>query len=107
MSWGNGGGVGGKVTEYVLLPNGQLFQKEPFTKQVKELASVSEKEAARMFQQATELDLSFKHPGNVYQFIKLGEESNPGKEAVWGSHQFTPPTEVQALYRQLQALVQK
>ncbi|WP_205503697.1 hypothetical protein [Rufibacter psychrotolerans] len=107
IAWGNGGGVSGRVTEYVLLPTGQVFQRDPLSRQAKELSAISGKEAEKLFEQASALELSFRHPGNLYQYIKLADATGLQKEAVWGSNQFTAPPQVQALYRQLQALVKK
>ncbi|MBA9075380.1 hypothetical protein [Rufibacter quisquiliarum] len=105
LVWGKGGGVTGKVTEYVLMPNGQLSERDAFTRELKDVKTLGQAETLQFFRQMTSLPASFHRPGNMYQYIKLEKEGAVQKEAVWGENRFTPPAEIEALYRQLQSLV--
>lgn len=88
LVFGSGGGMTGAVNTYVLLENGQFFHTNSLTKEVKELESVSKKEAKKCFVKLEELSLSeldFDHPGNRYYFLEEVKSDSIHK-VVWGSN---------------------
>lgn len=88
LVFGSGGGMTGAVDTYVLLENGQFFHTNSLTKEVKELESISKKEARKCFVKLEELSLSkmdFDHPGNRYYFLEEVKNDSIHK-VVWGSN---------------------
>ncbi|MES2734131.1 MAG: hypothetical protein V4714_20455 [Bacteroidota bacterium] len=107
LTFGSGGGFTGQVIQYTLLENGQLFQSHGLTKEVKELKGVSRTKSEQLFGQAEKLDLAkldFNHPGNLYHFIHI-KRGNTIQKVTWGSIQDKVPSEVEALYQELKAVI--
>ncbi len=103
LTFGSGGGFTGQVVEYTLLENGQLFQNNTLTKEIKPLQRLDWKKRKWAFAEAEKLSLdklSFNHPGNLYYFIqvKQGESSH---RVTWGDPTATTPPALEDFYKQL------
>jgi hypothetical protein len=108
LIFGSGGGFSGQVIEYILQENGQLSRSNSLSEENKVLGTLPQKEVQRYFEQAQQLKLSalnFKHPGNMYYFIRLKEGENV-QEVVWGDADHQVPTQVQDLYQTLENAAQ-
>jgi len=103
LVFGSGGGITGASDTYVLLENGQLFHTNSLTKEVRELKSISKKEAQLCFVKLEELSLSemdFNHPGNLYYFLE--EVKNDTKhKVVWGSNDTKVSDDCLNFYKEL------
>ena len=97
---GNGGGFTGVQTEYLLLENGQVFEKSSMTDTIKEINSISKKKAQFFFEQVESFQLdsmNFNHPGNMYKYVNLMNEKKEGR-ATWGDANFKVSTKVEGCY---------
>lgn len=75
LHFGNGGGFAGKVTDFLLLENGQVFYKEPFGKDYLEIGKIKPKQAKVFYKQVTDLqNVSLNKPHNNYQYINLQKQ---------------------------------
>ena len=107
LIFGSGGGMSGAVDTYVLLENGQFFHTNSLTGEVKELESVSKKEAKQCFGKLEELSLSemdFDHPGNLYYFLEEveGDESH---RITWGANNHEISEECKTFYKELRTTI--
>lgn len=103
LRWGNGGGITGKETSYVLLENGQLFQRDGVQAALTALPSIKSRKADGLIDKAENLGvltLAFAHPGNTYQFIELEDEGKKNR-VVWGDGKFPANPELAAFYQEL------
>lgn len=85
LTFGQGGGFTGAVTEYTIFPNGQIFIKKN-TGSVKVFAKIKKRTAKKLFKKADELDLlnkKYKKPGNMYYYIGYKKDKQYAK-SVWG-----------------------
>ncbi|QHT71160.1 hypothetical protein GXP67_33160 [Rhodocytophaga rosea] len=102
--FGSGGGFSGQVIEYTLLENGQLSRTNSLSKEKIILKALPKKEAQSYFEQAEQLHLgtmNFKHPGNLYYFIRL-KKGEKAEEVLWGNTDHPVPAQVRALYESLE-----
>lgn len=91
LSFGNGGGFTGAVTEYFLLDNGKLYREEGG--KYEEVAVISQKNTKQMFNLYYSLNINkifLDDPSNRYFFIsyKNGGESH---RIVWGGSELILP----------------
>jgi len=87
ISFGNGGGVVGMVTEYVLFQNGQLFKKEGLGDQYTELGRIDQQQAKQIFTTWESLNIDGikqNTPGNRYSFIGL-KTKDKTHNITWGN----------------------
>jgi len=109
ISFGQGGGFTGQVTEYTLLRNGQLFagtNKEGF---VDELPRFEKNLVNQVFDVCEKYEynsISLDKPGNQYYFFttRHGDEVN---KIQWAPGQPEVPSELQILFNNLKKLTQK
>lgn len=107
LIFGNGGGITGATNSYILLENGQLFQKNSLTDSTKEVTPISKKQAKLLYQQVQELkidSLEFNHPGNRYFFIQHLQEGTR-HELTWGDMNHKIPKEIETFYKSLFEIV--
>jgi len=98
--FGNGGGITGKLMEYTLNGNGEIFQKTGLkgqTKKVKTLTPVETAEIFNKFRQISFDKIQFKHPGNLYYFLRSGS-GGTFHEVIWGDNKYTCPDAVSEFY---------
>ena len=106
LRWGNGGGITGKETSYVLLENGQLFQRDGAQAALTALPSIKSRKADGLVDKAEKLGvltLAFAHPGNTYQFIEFEDEGKKNR-VVWGDGKFPVSADIAAFYQELTQL---
>ncbi len=108
LLFASGGGFTGLTTTYTLLENGQLFSQSGITDGVvKELQSVDKKKVKSLFAGAAKIkwsDENIVHPGNMHYTViyKTGGKEH---EITWGDGKYTPPAEVEQLYKDLNAIL--
>ena len=105
--FGEGGGFAGTVTEYLLLPNGQLFFKKPGASNFTELNGLARKESKDLFKQLDSLRLAkhdFNKPGNLYYFLRQTTEEIDHK-VTWGLPDVPVRDDIQRMYRSLKDAV--
>ncbi|MEM1320340.1 MAG: hypothetical protein AAGG75_08785 [Bacteroidota bacterium] len=108
LCFGRGGGYTGLVSEYTLLPNGQIFKKGPDkTPSYTELRGVKKDQARQAFNNYEVLqlaELDFRHPGNLYYYIRY-ENKDEQHEIVWGDEQLKVDSKAKLFYNILAAMV--
>ena len=105
--FGSGGGFTGAVTEYHLLPDGQLFMINGLQKDTTVLEPIKRKQAKKIIEQCQALNLgeqAIQQPGNIYYFI-WHDTMDGTVEATWGAADYTPPVEVTDFYQELMNIV--
>lgn len=109
LIFGNGGGFSGLVNQFLLLENGQLFEKKGGSKSFVALSKVRKKHATTIFNQLDSmafLTMEIDQPGNIYHFIQL---KAPGVDhkLTWGKSDHQADSQVESLYKNLRDLVKK
>lgn len=105
VHFGEGGGFAGTKTEYILLENGQLFQKPAGEKQFQELSTLPRAKSKLLFAQVDSLRLhryDFYHPGNLYFFLRQTTEVID-HTVQWGEADRPVREDVQRVYYDLLA----
>lgn len=75
LHFGNGGGFTGKVTDFMVLENGQVFYKEPFGKEYLEIGKIKAKQAKALYKQVADFqNITINKPNNNYQYISLQKQ---------------------------------
>ena len=106
ITFGSGGGFSGYYTEYVLLKNGQLFQKMKQGQELIELAPITKKDAKSLFERSDELKLAtmdFKEPDNYTHYIEVTTTEHQNKIA-WGKQEVPISSDIKEFFRQLKLL---
>lgn len=114
LFFGDGGGITGGMTEYILLENGQLFKRNSLAATAEpgaweELKRVKKKTAVELFEKFESekfQSLSFEEPGNRYYFLGRVQEKELTR-LTWGNPNFTLPDSVETFYRSLTQLIPK
>lgn len=105
---GSGGGATGIINTWYVYDNGQIFQQEGVSgelKYIKKLNKNSTKEAIKSVM-ALELDKqNFNHPGNMTKFISF---RRPGitYTVKWGDPAFNAPEQYNDVYKKIMGLIQ-
>lgn len=108
LIFGSGGGFTGKVTQYILLENGQVFTSDGPDSENKELKIIDKKTALKLFDEAEKLhleDRDFNHPGNMYYFLEFKRDATPEK-VTWGIPSESTPQDLLDFYQRLQTAIQ-
>jgi hypothetical protein len=96
-----GGGVTGKITQTIILENGQVFIRTVNPQTMKESAEISRKTARDIFERLDALnleELKFTHPGNMTYSI-ISKDGNETIEVKWGDPAFEVPAEIRQFYQ--------
>lgn len=108
IRWGNGGGFVGKESAHILLDNGQMFARD-IMGAISEGQKTKGKKAKALFKSIETLGLAkmeFNHPGNLYYFLEF-QEGDVVSRVVWGDKNNPVGAPIEALYKQLNGLLQK
>lgn len=106
LRWGNGGGFVGKEKTYILLENGQVFNRD-MANNASELPKTKARKAKALFKSAESLGLAkldFNHPGNVYYFIEF-QEGDVVNRIAWGDPSIPVDKSIAAFYAELETLL--
>jgi hypothetical protein len=101
--FGSGGGFAGQENEYVLGNDGSLKMKEKLKSEMKQLPSLKRCRVKKLFKQPGVIQfetIDFKHPGNIYYFIRY-KYSGGFHEVVWGDPKHPVPPEIKQFYESL------
>lgn len=107
ITFGNGGGYAGLVTEYTLLENGQLFKKSSMDTVFQQLPKVKTADVKQIFNNYDFLkleDISMNEPGNLYQFI-VYQTSGKEHRITWSSENKELESTIPIFYSNLKRLV--
>lgn len=75
LHFGNGGGFTGKVSDFLILENGQVFYKEPFGQDYLEIGKIKAKQAKVLYKQVADFQsVIVNKPSNNYQYISLQKQ---------------------------------
>lgn len=100
-------GQSASPSEYVLLPNGQLYRNERDSMRYVELPSVSYREARSVFkylEQTRFYRYDFYFPGEVYYYIRE-QRGELDHRVLWGAIEPPVREDVSLLYARLEGLV--
>lgn len=101
--FGSGGGFAGQENEYILGNDGSLKMKEKFKSEMTEISSLKRCRVKKLFKQPGVIQfetIDFKHPGNIYYFIRY-KYSGGFHEVVWGDTKHPVPPEIKQFYESL------
>lgn len=103
LSFGNGGGFSGAVTQFIIFENGQHYKKVGLKDSLIVLPRLKKRNIKEIFSEYEENKIGekFLHfPGNRYYFIEMKK----GKEVVrqtWGKPEYTPDEDLLKFYNLL------
>lgn len=106
ITFGNGGGFAGAMTEYVLLDNGNLFSKSNTDTAFVSVKKLERNLTKQMFNNTKFLNLEntqMNNPGNMYYFLQIKNEGNDNR-IVWGGGEAVPE-EITKFYKVLNHLL--
>ena len=99
--FGNGGGFTGAVSEYVLLENGQMFQKASLSADTLSSQPDMRKKVCRQaFKSMAKMDttlLGAQQPGNRYFFLHYFDGKDSW-QTTWGANGYEIAMEVKEVY---------
>ncbi|MEL6719013.1 MAG: hypothetical protein AAFP82_09880 [Bacteroidota bacterium] len=101
--FGNGGGITGATTSYIMLKNGQIFKTNSLQGDTTALIKIKPKLAKAYFEQMTQFDwekTEVNQPGNTYKFITR-KNTEHTYHATWGASGYEPPADLKSLYESL------
>jgi len=107
ISFGSGGGFSGRVNQFTLLSNGQLFKGTNYEGNVTVMDKVDSDRCAQIFSLYNTLgfaDLAINDPGNMYYFIKMKEEGTDEHNIKWGGTDVEAPETLKLFYKNLMNL---
>lgn len=87
LVFGDGGGITGATTAYILLENGQIFKAYSLDNSMTEVGKIKKKQAQTLMTEARELgmeDMDVDQPGNMYYFLEL-KTDNGDYRCTWGA----------------------
>ena len=106
ISFGTGGGFSGKVNQYTLLSNGQLFKGTNYEGNVTVMDKIDSDQCDQIFSNYSLLGLNklkIDNPGNMYFFVKMKEGTEENK-LVWGGTDVEAPDALKLYHKILMAL---
>lgn len=103
LHFGKGGGFTGMTTEYMLLPNGQLFIREgrAGSGEWKALEQVEKATATALYRTWENNELfkeTVQQPGNLYYFITMKKDSLEYRQS-WGANGYQPDAALKLFYQ--------
>jgi len=108
IDFGSGGGFTGKVKQYTIMDNGQVFinaDKEGFVDGLKKLGKDQVKQVFNSYDQMNFDQMNFNNPGNLYHFITMKSNGTTHK-LTWGDKETKAPNELEVFHNILMNLVQ-
>ncbi len=106
ITFGSGGGFSGIYSEYVLLKNGQLFEKQQPGNKMIELESITKKQAKTLFEKCEALKLStmdFKEPDNYSHYIEVTTTDHTNR-VTWGKKEDPISGDIKEFFHELKRL---
>ncbi len=103
LHFGQGGGVTGVVTDFVVLDDGRLYRKGA-DKSYVYVSTWKRSFTRQMFSNYTTLGLDsvdHYHPGNFYYFIEFHAPDQEPHLISWGQEGYSPPEKVVVFYKVL------
>ncbi|MBP7183905.1 MAG: hypothetical protein KBA06_00215 [Saprospiraceae bacterium] len=108
ITFGKGGGFTGKETSYVLLQNGQLFEKKSDSVFV-QVALIEKKLYKSLFADAlsNKLDqIQCNKPGNMYYFVAYDDAKKKiSNKITWGDANAQLESKVKEFYKEINKLI--
>jgi len=107
--FGNGGGFTGKLNEFCILDNGDVFSINPSSREATLRHSAGKSVAKSLFKNVHELELRkypYSQPGNMYYWLKYHSEADTCY-LIWGDEGLAVDERVSNLYEQLVALTKQ
>ena len=107
ISFGNGGGFTGKILNYILLDNGQMYRGQGISEGVKPFKTISDEQTEQIFNTYDDMgfsNLDIDSPGNMYFYVEM-HESDEQHKLLWGSHDAGESKELRVFHANLMALV--
>jgi hypothetical protein len=111
LSYGSGGGVTGIVSEYCLLQNGQIVEKQrqaDKTEIYRVIKKIDADEAKRMMALTDSMQLRrviFTEPGDLYYYLTMHDANGETHKITWGKPEKTVRTDIEKFYKTLIAFL--
>ena len=109
ISFGNGGGFTGKVLDFTLMDNGQIFKGANQEGNVSMIRKISKEQVDQIFSTYDVLNFADKtvnSPGNMYYYVEMFDNDERHK-LVWGNHDAGESKELRVYHANLMSLVTK
>lgn len=107
IEFGSGGGFTGKVKQFTILDNGQVFvnaNKEGFVDAIKKLDKNQVKQLFDNYDRLNFKRFVYDNPGNFYHFVTMREEGKTHK-LTWGNKDKAAPKELEIYHDILMSCV--
>lgn len=109
ISFGNGGGFTGRVLDFTLMDNGQIFKGANKEGNVTMVRKIPREQADQIFSNYDVLgfgDQTVSSPGNMYYYVEMWDNDHSHK-LVWGNHDAGESKELRVYHANLMSLVTK
>ena len=107
ISFGNGGGFTGRVVEYTLMDNGQIFKGANREGNVTMIKTIPKDRTEQIFSSYDLLgfgEQTVDGPGNMYYYVEMTDQNNRHK-LIWGDYDAGESKTLRTYYRNLMSLV--
>jgi len=104
--FGNGGGFTGKLNEYCMLSNGEVYRVNPASREATLRNTVNRSETKTLFKEIKNANLNqypYDKPGNMFFWMKH-YTSIDTTYLIWGNQDIETDTNVINIYEQLVAM---
>ncbi len=103
LIFGDGGGITGATTSFILLENGQIFKTYSLTRETTEVGKIRKKQARELLAEAHAMgmeNLDVNEPGNMYYFLEL-KTDNGNHRCTWGAQGYEVDEKLQNFRQKL------
>jgi len=109
LSFGNGGGFTGKVLDFTLMDNGQVFKgvnKEGVVDMIKKVKKDKVNQIFNTYDLLALGEMSVDDPGNMYYYISMNDNGKI-KKLTWGGANANESKELRVFHANLMGIVTK
>ncbi len=107
ICYGSYGGFAGLYTEYVLLPDGELYRKDGINAEYQKLSPIDREVSAQMFSILEDMRREYQpldEPGNMSYFVRYESEDSDTLAWTWGGSNSRPDSRLRILHQNLNRL---
>lgn len=107
--FGNGGGFTGKLNEFCMLENGEVYVINPASREAVLRNNAAKSVTKSIFKTMGEMDMKkypYDQPGNMYYWMKY-ESKTDSSYLIWGHSDMVVDEKVSHIYEELVALTKE
>ena len=107
--FGNGGGFSGKLNEFCILSNGEVYAVNPASREATLRNTASRSDTKSLFKKIENANLNqypYDKPGNMFFWMKHHTQSDT-TYLIWGNQDIETDTNVINIYEQLVAMTKQ